>query len=118
MAQTTTPVSTKIYIAGLSWSTDERQLRDLFATFGPIDEVELIKDNYTGQSRGFAFITYKEQESAARALALHGHVLDRRPLTVDFAVERDAEERRERRNARREIDIKTQAYEPKLRSKH
>lgn len=105
----------KIYIAGLSWSTDERQLRDLFSNFGQIESIELIKDNYTGQSRGFGFIVYSEPESAKRALTLHGYILDRRPMTVDLAKELTSEERRTRRDAKREIDIKTQAYGPKHR---
>lgn len=113
----TTQETSKIYIAGLSWSTDERQLRDLFSTFGQIESIELIKDNYTGQSRGFGFIVYAEPESAKRALTLHGYILDRRPMTVDLALERTNDERRARREAKRELDIKTQAYGPKHRQR-
>ena len=92
----------KIYIAGLSWSTDERQLRDTFSPFGALSELELIRDNFTGRSRGFAFITFEQEDDARAALALDGHILDRRKLTVSLAIERDAQERREVRTAKKE----------------
>ena len=111
------PAAAKIYVAGLSWSTDERQLKDLFGVFGAITSIELIRDNYTGQSRGFGFLTFEHEDAARGARVLHGHILDRRPITVDLAIERPSEERRERRNARREVDIKTRAYQPRQRAK-
>lgn len=87
----------KIYIAGLSWTTDERQLRDTFSPFGRIEHLELIRDNFNNRSRGFGFITYETSDAAQSALALDGHILDRRKITVAIAIERTADERREAR---------------------
>lgn len=91
----------KIYVAGLSWSTDERQLRDTFSPFGELDVLELVRDNFTDRSRGFAFITYCDKDAARAALGLDGHILDRRKITVSAAIERNADERRDVRGAKR-----------------
>ena len=104
----------KIYIAGLSWTTDERQLRDTFSPFGRIEHLELIRDNFNNRSRGFGFITYEIADAAQRALALDGHILDRRKITVAIAIERTPNERREARlQKKREEQLVVAAYSGK-----
>ena len=45
-----------IYIAGLSYRTNDADLTNLFAEFGEVSSVKVIMDRETGKSRGFAFV--------------------------------------------------------------
>ena len=60
---------------GLSLYTQERDLRDVFEHYGPIDDLQIVYDHQTGRSRGFAFIYMRNSEDAAevsvRLLALN-----------------------------------------------
>lgn len=79
----------KLYVGNLSFSVDEAQLRTLFSSYGEISELALIKDRETGQSKGFAFVTFSSQQAAEKALEQNGRDLGGRPLKVNIAVERD-----------------------------
>ena len=74
-------MNTKLYVGNLSFDTAENDLRDLFAGFGPVNEVNLMTDRSTGRSRGFAFVTMAAEEGTKAALEglvnkeLHGRVL-------------------------------------------
>ena len=89
-------MNTKLYIGNLSFDSTENDLQDLFAAFGPVNEVNLITDRTTGRSRGFAFVTMATEEGAKAAIEgsankeLHG-----RKLAVNEA--RPREERAGRR---------------------
>ena len=48
----------KLYVGNLDYDTSESMLRDIFGEHGSIAEVNLIADRLTGQSKGFAFITF------------------------------------------------------------
>jgi hypothetical protein len=43
-----------IFVGNLNSSTSEGALFQLFAAFGPLDQVKIIMDSYTGKSRGSA----------------------------------------------------------------
>ena len=49
---------------GLSLYTGDKELRELFGKYGPIEEVQIIYDHQTRRSRGFAFIYYDDSEDA------------------------------------------------------
>jgi RNA recognition motif-containing protein len=83
-------MSTKLYVGNLSFDTTENELQDLFASHGPVSEVNLITDRMSGRSRGFAFVTMGTPESAQAAIqALAGKELGGRALTVNEARPRD-----------------------------
>lgn len=83
----------KLYVGNLSYSVDESQLKDLFASYGEINEVTLIKDRDTGRSKGFAFITFATSEAAEKALEQDGKEHDGRPLKVNAAQEKERSDR-------------------------
>ena len=53
--------------------------------FGETECMELIKDRYTCELRGFGFITYRAQHAAEGALKLNGELFSRRELKVCMA---------------------------------
>jgi len=79
-------MSVKLYVGNLSFVTTELDLQDLFAQVGPVLEVKIIQDKFTGKPRGFGFVTMESQEDASSAISrFHGFSLDNRPLTVNEA---------------------------------
>ena len=59
----------KLYVGNLPWSATADSIKELFAPFGEIVQVDLIIDRDTGRSKGFAFVTYKNEADAAKAIA-------------------------------------------------
>lgn len=92
----------KLYVGNLPWSIDESKLKETFASFGNITEAVLIKDKYSGRSKGFGFVTFENDEDAQKAISeMHEKDVDGRPLTVSEAkpmVPRDNAPREEHSN--------------------
>ena len=83
-------MSTRLYIGNLSYNTTENQLQDLFSQHGPVTNVELIMDKFSGRPRGFGFITMETREGAEAAIqALNGKNVDGRDLAVNEARPRE-----------------------------
>ncbi|KAL9974711.1 hypothetical protein ACROYT_G011784 [Oculina patagonica] len=81
----------KIFVGNLDWETKEVTLAEYFSTFGEIEAVKVIKDHETGTSRGFAFITFCEVDSAVKCktwCAFNQLKIDDRTVTVRSAERR------------------------------
>jgi cold-inducible RNA-binding protein len=79
-------MSRKLYVGNLPFKTDEQDLRDLFASAGTVDSINVVRDQATGQARGFAFIEMASDEDAKNAITtLNNYQLDGRALTVNEA---------------------------------
>ncbi len=79
----------RIYVGNLSFHTNEQSLVDAFAQFGDVSEVKVVTDRETGRSRGFAFVSMADADSARRAIeSMNGTMVDGRPLRVNEAEER------------------------------
>ncbi len=79
-----------IYVGNLSAKTSEQELREAFETFGEVDSAKIIKDNFTGKSRGFGFVVMPSQEQAQAAIeGLNGKELEGSTLTVNEAKPRE-----------------------------
>ncbi len=75
----------KLFIGSLDWNTTEDELKSLFAGLGEVEEAIIITD-HAGRSKGFGFVTYKNEEDAAKAIAeLDGHQLGSRTIAVSEA---------------------------------
>ncbi len=78
-----------IYVGNLAYQTSEDDLREAFAAFGEISSVNLIKDRFSGQSKGFAFVEMPSNSEADSAIKeLNQKPLDGRVLTVNQAKPR------------------------------
>jgi RNA recognition motif-containing protein len=58
-----------IYVGNLSFDAAEEDLKQLFAAFGQVTSVNIIKDQFTGRSRGFAFVEMGNADEAKAAIA-------------------------------------------------
>ncbi|XP_047317382.1 glycine-rich RNA-binding protein 4, mitochondrial-like [Impatiens glandulifera] len=82
-------LSTKLFIGGLSYGTDDKSLMEAFSSFGDVSEAKIITDRETGRSRGFGFVNFVDNESASAALqAMDGQPLQGRNVRVSYATER------------------------------
>ena len=75
-----------IFVGNLARDVTEDDIRTEFATFGEISSVALIKDKFSGQPRGFAFVEMPNKEEGEAAIAgLKGKMLKDRTLDISEA---------------------------------
>lgn len=76
----------KIYAGKLSLKVNEDDLKQAFEAYGKVEEVKIIKDKYTGESRGFAFIEMPTKAEALAAISgLNGKELKGDAIAVNEA---------------------------------
>jgi nucleolin len=61
----------ELFCGSLSWDASEDDIYNLFAEYGEVKNVKLLKD-YEGRSRGRAFVLFADPTEAAAALAMNG----------------------------------------------
>eukprot|EP01083_Nonionella_stella_P086248 239502_1 len=77
--------ATTLFIARLSPKTNEQTLSEVFDKFGTIVKIRLVKSKKTGESRRYAFITFKRAVDFRRAyLDSHEMIIDQHQILVDF----------------------------------
>ncbi len=75
-----------IYVGNLSYEVTEEDLKEAFEAFGKVDTVKVIKDNYTGRSKGFGFVEMAAKTEAQSAIeGLNGKDLKGRSISVNEA---------------------------------
>jgi cold-inducible RNA-binding protein len=75
-----------IYVGNLPKTASEDAIRQLFEAHGQVDSVKLIKDNFSGELRGFGFVEMPgSAEGTAAIAALNGFQMEGRALTVNEA---------------------------------
>ena len=84
-----------LYVGNLSFQTSEDDLQAAFAEFGQIASVTVIRDKFSGQSRGFGFVEMPNQAEALAAISgLAGKEVGGRSITVNEARPRSDNPRR------------------------
>ncbi|GLT86226.1 hypothetical protein SLE2022_043800 [Rubroshorea leprosula] len=82
-------VEYRCFVGGLAWATDDQSLERAFSQFGEIIESKIINDRETGRSRGFGFVTFRDEKSMLDAIeGMNGQNLDGRNITVNQAQSR------------------------------
>ena len=85
-----------IYVGNLSYEITDDEVRDIFSPHGEISSVSIIKDKYSGQSKGFGFVEMPNQAEAEEAIkTLNESDLKGRNIKVNQA--KPKEERPKRR---------------------
>jgi RNA recognition motif-containing protein len=75
-----------IYIGNISRESSENEIRTLFEEFGKVENINLIRDNYTKMLKGFGFIDMPDKDEAEKAIkSLDGQMFNGRALTVNPA---------------------------------
>ena len=75
-----------IYVGNLDYKTGEQELRQIFEAYGQVENVNMIRDQYSGQPRGFAFVEMSNDEEAQKAItAVNGMQVGARNITVNEA---------------------------------
>ncbi len=78
-----------IYLGNLNFEAKEEEIEELFQAFGDVEEVKIIKDRYSGKSRGFAFVQMGSDEAGAKAIEeLNDTEWQGRKILVNKARER------------------------------
>jgi len=75
-----------IYVGNLSFETSEDDLRRVFEEFGQVANVTILKDKFSGKSRGFGFVEMpSSEEGQAAVTGLDGKEIQGRALKVNEA---------------------------------
>jgi RNA recognition motif-containing protein len=75
-----------IYVGNLAYSVTEDDLRQAFESFGQVTSINIIKDKFSGQSKGFGFVEMPSADEARSAISdLNGKEFKGRALSVNEA---------------------------------
>ncbi len=93
----------KLYVGNLPFSLDEEAFKALFSNY-EVEEATLIKDKFSGRSKGFGFVVISDDESAKKAISeLNEKEVEGRKLKVNEArPKEDRPKRNFNRNSRRD----------------
>jgi RNA recognition motif-containing protein len=83
----------RLYVGNLPYSVDDVQLKELFSPYGEVSEAVVIKDKYSGRSKGFGFVNFDDDEAGKKAIeAMNDKDLQGRPLKVNEAKPMSSED--------------------------
>ena len=75
-----------LYVGNLSYKISDDDLKSNFSEAGEVVSASIIKDKFTGQSKGFGFVEMKTEEGATEAVKqFNGGMLDGKAITVNEA---------------------------------
>jgi RNA recognition motif-containing protein len=75
-----------IYVGNLSRDVSEVELREAFSAYGEVTSASVIKDKFSGESRGFGFVEMPNREEAMKAISSqNGKSLKGRSVSVNEA---------------------------------
>ncbi|XP_064081013.1 uncharacterized protein LOC135197812 isoform X2 [Macrobrachium nipponense] len=100
--------SSKMFVGGLSFSTNERALREHFSRFGKVKEAKINRDG-KGASKGFGFVVFSDSYMVEDAMDSGPHEIDGRRVDTGYASKRNEKKSggdsgRNRRDRRRSPD--------------
>jgi RNA recognition motif-containing protein len=91
-----------IYAGNLSRDVTEEDLQEAFESYGNVSSVNLIKDRFSGESRGFGFVEMPSKEEAKNAIeGLNGTDIKGKSITVNEARSRNNDRDRRGNRGRR-----------------
>lgn len=76
----------KLYVGNLPYSIDNDGLKNLFSDIGEVIDAVVITDKASGRSKGFGFVTMKDDATAEKAIKeMNGKDLEGRAIVVNVA---------------------------------
>jgi len=83
-----------IYIGNLPWEATDEELKRAFEAFGEVSRATIIKDKFSGRSKGFGFIEMPDSDKAMKAIeSMNGKEFMGRNLKVNEAKPRPPKNR-------------------------
>lgn len=84
-----------IYVGNLNYSLLEEDIRQIFASYGEVSSVKVVRDRETGRAKGFAFVEMPDDQEAATAMKeLNGAEVRGRNIRVDRYRQAQSDNRR------------------------
>ncbi|EXB54608.1 Cold-inducible RNA-binding protein [Morus notabilis] len=79
-------IASKLFVGGLSFSTNETALTEAFSQYGQVVEAKIVMNKVSDKSKGFGFVTFASVDEAHNALTeMNGKALNGRVIFVDYA---------------------------------
>lgn len=79
-----------MYVGNLSYQVTEEDLTQAFSEFGSVESVNIIKDRFSGRSRGFGFVDMPDNSEADKAIkALNGSSIKGRDIKISQANQKN-----------------------------
>jgi len=79
-----------IYVGNLSFNATEDDVKSAFEAHGTVETTSIIKDKFSGQSKGFGFVEMSNKEEAENAIqSLNGSDFKGRAIKVNEAKPRE-----------------------------
>jgi RNA recognition motif-containing protein len=86
-----------IYVGNVNFKTSDESLKELFEEFGEVLSAKIIRDKYSGRSKGFGFVEMVNDEEALEAInALNGQEIEHKNIVVSEARPKVEGERKSR----------------------
>ena len=85
-----------IYVGNLAKDVTEDVLRGLFEAFGQVTSVTILKDRFTNEPRGFAFVEMPDEEQAKAAI----NGLNKKQVNGQYLSVNEARPRTDSRDSR------------------
>lgn len=86
-----------IYVGNLSYKATDDDLRTAFEQYGQVSSAQVIKDKFTGRSRGFGFVEMPSADEGNKAIeGLNNQDIAGRPVRVNEARPREERAPRDR----------------------
>ena len=80
-------MSKKLFVGNIDWNATPEDLQAFFAEVGEVEEAIIVKDKFSGRSKGFGFVTMVNEADADTAIStLEGKEFSGRPLSVKEAL--------------------------------
>jgi RNA recognition motif-containing protein len=79
-------MTVQIYVGNLNYRMTEEALQELFAKYGEVVSAKIVKDRYSGRSKGFGFVEMENKDDGEKAVQeLNESEVDGRNIRVNFA---------------------------------
>ena len=76
----------KLFVGNIKWGVTDQELEELFTPYGVVEEAIIVKDRFSGRSKGFGFVTMtNDGEADAAVEGLHDKDFGGRNLVVNEA---------------------------------
>ncbi|OAL51225.1 RNA-binding domain-containing protein [Pyrenochaeta sp. DS3sAY3a] len=109
--QKSVEIGAELFVGNLDHMVDEKALYDTFGTFGPLISPPKIARDETNLSKGYAFISYGDFESADAAIdAMHGQFMMNKQISVQYAYKKDGKGERHGDEAERMLAKQAKAH--------